>query len=193
MTVGTPRYVDGTKVYPEYIRGHCPACRKGQFGNIPAWNKGLVKGDHPSIEKMGFQPGHEPYNDWSKVNELLKTDPEVKRRWIQAKTGKTAWNKGLTKDKYPNGIVCGPEHGNWKSNARGIRDLSVYRELRVAVFKRDDYTCQNCHKRGGKLNMHHIIPFRDDESLGLSQDNCITLCRSCHLDLHFPNRHIKRQ
>lgn len=50
------------------------------------------------------------------------------------------------------------------------------------VLWRDGYTCQQCKKKNGILNVHHIV-FRsnggsDDES------NLITLCEDCHHKLH---------
>ena len=50
------------------------------------------------------------------------------------------------------------------------------------VLWRDNYTCQQCKKKNGILNVHHIV-YRsqggsDDES------NLITLCEGCHHKLH---------
>lgn len=55
-----------------------------------------------------------------------------------------------------------------------------YKEWRAKVFARDNYTCQNCDKRGGKLHAHHIIPVSADESKIVNVDNGITLCKKCH-------------
>lgn len=40
-----------------------------------------------------------------------------------------------------------------------LRHCSQYRQWRIAVYKRDDYTCQTCGVRGGKLNADHITQF----------------------------------
>ena len=50
--------------------------------------------------------------------------------------------------------------------------------LRDVVFRRDDYTCQYCGQRGGKLECDHVFPF----SLGglSTLDNLVTACRSCN-------------
>ena len=50
------------------------------------------------------------------------------------------------------------------------------------IIKRDNYTCQECLERGGKLNAHHILPYRDwkDEQISLNVYNGITLCEECH-------------
>jgi hypothetical protein len=176
---------------PEYKRGHHPNCRKSQNGNAPAWNKGLTKQDHPSIKRMGFQKGHPPHNDWSRVNELLASDADVRRRWLRAKQGQTPWNQGLTKDRYPNGIATGADHGNWKGGHGGMRDTSEWASLRKAVQRRDHYTCQMCgdrnHKgRGSKvvLHVHHIVAVCEDPTQALNPDNLITLCAPCHYETH---------
>ena len=36
-----------------------------------------------------------------------------------------------------------------------IRNLSEYRTWRNSVYKKDNYTCQECGKHGGKLEAHH--------------------------------------
>src|SRR5438132_2625694 len=52
----------GDLFIPEYRRGHHPNCRRTQTGNIPVWNGGKKKGDHPSLSRMGFQAGSAHWN-----------------------------------------------------------------------------------------------------------------------------------
>jgi len=75
-----------------------------------------------------------------------------------------------------------------------IKNLQKYKKWRMSVFERDKYTCQECGKRGGELNPHHIIPFslilnrfgiktlKQAEKCALLWDvnNGMTLCRECH-------------
>ena len=110
------------------------------------------------------------------------------------------------------GTRTGSQHHNWKG---GITPLSLrvreFLQLHVnpVVLKRDNYTCQMCGDRGGKLHVHHIRPFKDifweiihehpelditnnqedfynivvnDDRL-LDLDNLITYCASCHLNI----------
>jgi len=53
-------------------------------------------------------------------------------------------------------------------------------EWRRLVFERDDYTCQACGIRGGKLEADHIKPWAYFEDLRFELDNGRTLCRGCH-------------
>lgn len=46
------------------------------------------------------------------------------------------------------------------------------------VFKRDNYICQYCGTKGGKLEADHIIPFSKGGRDSL--DNLITSCRRCN-------------
>lgn len=51
---------------------------------------------------------------------------------------------------------------------------------RIAVFAKDDYTCQNCGKRGDYIQAHHIKPFAYFPELRFEISNGQTLCRECH-------------
>ena len=50
--------------------------------------------------------------------------------------------------------------------------------LRSSIFERDEYTCQYCGKKGGRLECDHIHPF----SLGGQSvpENLVTACMSCN-------------
>jgi len=52
------------------------------------------------------------------------------------------------------------------------------------IYKRDDYTCQNCGKKGGLLNAHHILPWAGNPELAFNSENLITLCVPCHSKQH---------
>ena len=77
---------------------------------------------------------------------------------------------------------------NWKGGISDenhkIRTSKKYKEWRLKVFQRDNFTCQNCHKVGGKLNAHHIKHFSKDKDNRLNVDNGITLCEDCHKLVH---------
>lgn len=102
------------------------------------------------------------------------------------KSGAAPWNKGLTGLKMgPLGKTMprGPLHFNWKGGKRD-RDTIEYKHWRTSVFTRDDYTCQDCGQKGGKLNAHHIQAWKTHPNLRYEVTNGITLCRICHKKVH---------
>jgi predicted DNA-binding protein YlxM (UPF0122 family) len=64
------------------------------------------------------------------------------------------------------------------------RTISKYRLWVETIFKKDNYTCQKCGKRGGKLEAHHIFNWVDYPELRYAIDNGITLCKKCHEEFH---------
>lgn len=67
-----------------------------------------------------------------------------------------------------------------RDTLRDIRKSFDMNEWRKLVFKRDNYTCQLCSVRGGKLNAHHILSFKDYPEYRFNVDNGITYCKECH-------------
>lgn len=79
----------------------------------------------------------------------------------------------------------GEKGSNWKGGISSendrIRHSLEMQEWRQKVFERDNYTCQICGKRGGKLQAHHIYPFGEYPGRRFRMWNGITLCRKkCH-------------
>ena len=81
-------------------------------------------------------------------------------------------------------VPRGKNHWSWQggktSEQEKIRKSIDYKLWREAVFARDDYTCQECGKRGGRLNADHIKPFSLYPELRLDINNGRTLCVDCH-------------
>mgnify|MGYP000887085962 CR=1 FL=1 len=74
-----------------------------------------------------------------------------------------------------------------------LRRSKKMADWRMAVFKRDDFTCQMCGERGGKLNADHIKPFALFPELRLVLTNGRTLCVPCHKATpSYLNPHLKK-
>lgn len=80
-----------------------------------------------------------------------------------------------------------------RSKEDRLRGLQVWKKKRKAIKERDNYMCQICNRDilniygsyGSKYNndnvqVHHIIPISEDESIWLDDDNLISLCRYHH-------------
>ncbi len=70
--------------------------------------------------------------------------------------------------------------GGKTSAAMIIRHSQEYVRWRTAVFERDNYICQLCGQRGGKLHADHINPFSTHPALRFELTNGRTLCAPCH-------------
>lgn len=69
-----------------------------------------------------------------------------------------------------------------RHRVRGRIELRLWRE---AVFARDNWTCQDCGKRGVELEAHHIKSFDEYPELRTSIENGLTLCKNkCHKKRH---------
>lgn len=69
-------------------------------------------------------------------------------------------------------------------NSKNDRRCPEYKQWRLSVFQRDNYTCQNCGATDKKLNAHHIKRFAKDAANRFNIANGITLCVDCHRELH---------
>jgi 5-methylcytosine-specific restriction endonuclease McrA len=79
-------------------------------------------------------------------------------------------------------------HPRWKGGItnknQNLRNSLEYREWRSNVYKKDFYKCQKCNSIGKDLNAHHIENWSGNPDLRFDINNGITLCGSCHNELH---------
>jgi hypothetical protein len=152
-----------------------------KLGGIP-WNKG----------KKGLQIS------WCKGKHLLKKHREKlsKSRIGKKPTLGRHWKvKNVSKMSESH---RGEKGSNWKGGTtllnKRIRICFKYRQWISDIFQRDNFTCQDCFKRGGFLEAHHKDLFSDilkrnniktfEEALNCEElwnlNNGITLCKNCH-------------
>jgi len=99
---------------------------------------------------------------------------------------KTEFKKGDQKNIKAYSFPKGEGNPSWKggilrSERQRIMKTDEYKKWRNGVFKRDNYVCQICGKRGNKLQADHIKRFSDYPELRFKLDNGRTLCVSCHI------------
>lgn len=105
---------------------------------------------------------------------LIKND--IKTRGVsEALKGKYVGEKAFAYKDGKNG--GGTEYAIWRAK---IYDSEEYTNLRNKVFIRDKFTCPICGKKGGNLQMHHVIEVNRNPDLILEEKNCITMCKKCH-------------
>ena len=144
----------------------------------------------------------------SKTKKGVKRNPEDVKRTVAGNTGK----KRSVEQKLRMYLAQknGSESHSWKGGMTPlidlIRKIFKYRQWRSDVFTRDDYTCQKCNIKGGKLSAHHIKSFFEiirsnnikslEESIECEElwniNNGLTLCQECHkLTDNYGGKNIK--
>jgi hypothetical protein len=150
---------------------HDKQFKKGQA----AWNKGLDKSD-PRVMQYALK-------------KLGETNP-MKRPEVQARSSKAHIGNyhpieirrqmsATQKKRVEQGLNNFYIDGRTKETQRQ-RNSGEYAIWREQVFKRDDYTCQDCGQRGGSLEAHHIFRWSVFKDLRFIVGNGITLCEECH-------------
>lgn len=170
-----------------------------------SWVKGEPK---PFISRHGarrFSPWNKGLRYTTNRHHTLEAREKISKGNIKAwiNREKTSWNKGLklttehkqklseAKLKNPvrywkgrHTVTVGANHWHWQGGKttehEKLRKSIKYKNWRTAVFERDDYTCQMCGKRGGKLNADHIKPFSLYPEFRFELSNGRALCVACH-------------
>lgn len=123
--------------------------------------------------------------------------PETRKKQSEIRKNRTLSEE--TKRKI--GDSCRGELSHfWKGGISAVhllvRKSINYCKWRKEVFQRDNYTCQHCNARGGRLEAHHIKLFSKilkenniityEDAMNCEElcnlDNGQTLCIECHND-----------
>ncbi len=150
---------------------------------MPESVRALMRG-----KRKPLSPGHR-----QKISESEKAfyrDHPAERAKRATWTGK--YHTLATREKMS--LAQKGENGSgWKGGVSSenecIRQSSEFKQWRIAVFRRDHFTCQKCgvkHQAGvrPKLHPHHIQPFAKYPELRFVLENGLTLCQSCHKEVH---------
>lgn len=129
---------------------------------------------------MVFKKGNKPWNkgmkgkqSWHNTKGLIKVKKGNILGFKKGIIPKTAFKKGNKPWNYVDG----------RSKKRSPdRYGDDWDEIRMMVYRRDNFKCQDCGIAMGKFkeafHVHHKVPFL--VSFDNSIDNLITLCKSCH-------------
>lgn len=129
-----------------------------------------------------------------KICKYCRNKFEVQFSSPQIFCSKKCMNRGQDRSK-----TSGEGHWNWQGGKTPlkilIRESYIYKEWRESIFKRDNYTCQICKGRGGRLHVDHwpkqfadIIRENNIQSLEdaincevlWDKENNRALCEDCH-------------
>lgn len=161
----------------KFTKGYVP-WNKGLKGCQISWSKGL------KLKELGythgFQNGHKHSNNPRSIATRIKKGEHISTK-TEFQKRQPSWNKGLK------GIYSGDKNPCWrggiefrKKSDRAFDD-SAYMEWRKKVKDRDNWKCRIADKNcKGKLESHHILPWRDHPELRYEINNGITLCHAHH-------------
>jgi hypothetical protein len=148
-----------------------------------------VKKSPETIAKMSIS---------GKLNNSKRTPEGIRRQADKLRGRKASFETRLKMSL----AQSGDKSNTWKGGITHlylqIRHHFKMRQWISDCFHRDDFTCQQCHKKGGKLNCHHIKHFSKiieyygieilEEALDCAElwdlNNGVTLCKDCHSLIH---------
>lgn len=163
-----------------YVKGHAPTTK-------PAW---YTHHTCPSCKTSFLVDCHQPNQKYCSRPCMAKGYRNAPRE--QHLISRICFGCGQKYETWPsqNKRYCsfkcrrGNKHPMWRGgNSRTYRTLystAIHKSWRTSVFARDDYTCQRCGERGGKLEAHHDLPFAYYPALRYELLNGATLCQACH-------------
>ena len=144
-------------------------CYGDSLKGKPSWNKG---------KKLSLE---------HKKNMSLSRKEGLKKGTIKNPMKGKKWSNSMREK------LSGKNSYNWKGGIsslnKRLRTSIRFKEWRERVFKRDNYTCQKCHIKGGILHPHHIVPLAECLAMNFKEMifmliNGLTLCKSCHQEKH---------
>ncbi len=167
-----------------YITKKCKICgekvkrTKAEFKNRPA--KNYYCSSECYHEKL--KQGRGGFTKFTKKCKNCNKD-----FWITSRNKRTV--KYCSEKCRKEGFPKKEEHNNFKKELdRSYRARHrLYYENTVwrnSVFKRDDYTCQVCNKKGFKIQAHHIENYSSNKEKRFDINNGVTLCIDCHKKFH---------
>jgi len=151
----------------------------------------------------GYKQTEDHKQKIGKANKGKKRSEEIKQKLSQNLKGhkrSSSRHKKIVREKW-----LGSKNPRWSGGIRkrgGSKDYYFsddYKEWRMAVFLRDNFTCQFCELRSHVgleksviLEAHHIKFWKNYPSLRFNVNNGITLCRECHQILTKVQRTIRK-
>ena len=146
------------------------------------WNKGKKMSVETKRKLSEAMMGHPSYITQTGIEKMIETKrknpplgawkgrkrPPFSKEWRDNISNS---HKGAKSSLWRGGISRGYKTGY------GSRE---YKEWREAVFKRDNYTCQDCGISGVYITAHHINSWANYKELRFEVSNGKTLCEDCH-------------
>lgn len=169
-----------TMSFAKFKQGaRCPVCAIKRSADAKRLDSMYVK---EQFENDGFRLIDEFTDSGTRMRCVCPRGHELLIDWEHFKSGNRCPQCHIDDHR-------GENHPNWnpeltQSERENKRRIEGIDEWRLSVFYRDDFTCQKCKCRGGKLHAHHIRNYADNKSLRTVVSNGVTLCADCHRGFH---------
>jgi 5-methylcytosine-specific restriction endonuclease McrA len=136
--------------------------------------------------------------------ELLHTIPYTDERRKKLSVA----HKGKTLSEETRRKISNSKRNPLKPLYKAVRECYKYREWRTSIYRRDNYTCSLCGKRGCELNADHYPKRFVDILRELEIDTIVkalncpniwdlnagrTLCKKCHMKTETYGRNFKEK
>jgi len=170
ISKGMTAYFDDPKKRQEH------GDRLKALGIKPPSRKGIHWNEEQKKEISKRNKGMKTH-EWTEESRKKASESAKKRKAsVETRKKMSEAHKGSKGSNWRGGVT--PEH-------KQIRRSLEYRLWREAVFKRDNWTCQECEARSKKgkrieLHPHHIKSFALYPKLRFKVSNGKTLCVECH-------------
>lgn len=179
-----------TKIFNEYgweKRPKHATLKTTLLKNRPYTNKEWLSKQYNTLGKTCLQIANENKCGESTINFWMKKfNIKARHNSNKDKVFSEDWREKLSKSHI--GVLVGTKNPNWKGGVtpmnQKLRHTVEYFNWRKKVFERDNYTCQQCGKRGVYLQAHHIKHFSEYPEGRYDVENGVTLCTECHHKLH---------
>ena len=188
----------------KYCRPYRLKLGKGKFCSVSCAMKGRIVSEKQREKISKSLEGHKGYWTGKKFSDehLEKLRVASKKIGISEETREKMWQTRMAHREQWSEARKGSKCYLWKGGitpiTQKIRHTLEYRKWRETIFERDNYTCQICKKRGGKLNAdHYPVSFAEifsgvnvpveslyDTAMNVTlfwdTSNGRTLCEDCH-------------
>ena len=145
--------------------------------------------------KCGKEQGYTSVNNRNRAVKLNKTCNSCSKKGKL----KSAEHKAKMSAAHTGILHTAESRANMSAAKQSIRDaytkmygeqhkpsFHYLRKWSIQVKERDSYTCVRCNTvaTGGSIHAHHIVPKEYFPEVAFDMDNGVTLCSSCHRNIH---------
>lgn len=190
MDIQIIRKYPSSKNKNSYQETACKDCDKSELRRSDAIKKwdgrcrkcaSKISNARPETMPQRVTKRRQTITNWTPERKAART--EALRQQVQRQGG-IPNRKKFVKEGEEGRRMAGSTHYAWKGGitpeTQRLRSSGKYADWRKAILRRDNYTCQLCGIRGGKLVADHIFAWSTHPELRFELSNGRTLCVPCH-------------